>query len=252
MPHPSKGKENYAIDGSSDTRAVAAPEAQRFSKLGLHGRLEVDAFEDAILEVFIEDEQSRLLKPGPRCEQLCQDVRAGSILLEHLAETPDLPLYSGEAVEELLLVFCLHDSRLPSLDGAYPYGVYSQYPLDCRISLAQKHGSMRAMAEIREVTDTTFDSDVVKGDLPTLVDFWAPWCGPCRMVAPIVEELGDEYAGKVNFFKMNTDENPAVPTKFGIRSIPTLLVFKDGKLAGQIVGYRPKSDLKKRLDEVLN
>ncbi len=111
---------------------------------------------------------------------------------------------------------------------------------------------MTPMAEIREVTDTTFESDVVKGDLPTLVDFWAPWCGPCRMVAPIVEELGDEYAGKVNFFKMNTDENPAVPTKFGIRSIPTLLVFKDGKLAGQIVGYRPKSDLKKRLDEVLN
>jgi hypothetical protein len=125
MPHPSKGEEDYAIDRPLDTRAVAAPEAQGFSKLGLHGRLQVNAFEDAILEVFIEDEQARLLKPGPRCEQLCQDVRAGSIFLEHLAETPDLPLHSGEAVEKLLLVFCLHDSRLPSLDGAYPYGVYS-------------------------------------------------------------------------------------------------------------------------------
>jgi thioredoxin 1 len=107
------------------------------------------------------------------------------------------------------------------------------------------------MAEPREVTDATFDNDVVKSDLPVLVDFWAPWCGPCRMVAPIVEELTDEYAGKVNFFKMNTDDNPAIPSKFGIRSIPTLMIFKDGNLKGQIVGFRPKSELKKRLDEAL-
>jgi thioredoxin 1 len=107
------------------------------------------------------------------------------------------------------------------------------------------------MAETREVTDTTFDGDVLKSDIPVLVDFWAPWCGPCRMVAPIVEELGEEYAGKVNFFKMNTDENPAVPSKYGIRSIPSLLIFKGGELKGTIVGFRPKSDLKKRLDEAL-
>jgi len=103
----------------------------------------------------------------------------------------------------------------------------------------------------REVTDTTFDSDVVKSDLPVLVDFWAPWCGPCRMVGPIVDELSDEYAGKVNFFKMNTDDNPAIPSKFGIRSIPTLLIFRGGELKGSIVGFRPKSELKKRLQEVL-
>ncbi len=107
------------------------------------------------------------------------------------------------------------------------------------------------MSHPREVTDTTFESDVVKSDLPVLVDFWAPWCGPCRMVGPIVEELSDEYAGKVNFFKMNTDDNPAVPSKFGIRSIPTLLIFKGGELKGSIVGFRPKSEMKKRLDEAL-
>jgi thioredoxin 1 len=108
------------------------------------------------------------------------------------------------------------------------------------------------MSGTREVTDTTFETDVVKSDLPTLVDFWAPWCGPCRMVAPIVEELSEEYSGRVNFFKMNTDENPSVPSKFGIRSIPTLLIFKDGELKETVVGFRPKSDLKKRLEAALS
>ncbi len=107
------------------------------------------------------------------------------------------------------------------------------------------------MAKPKEVTDGTFDSEVVKSQVPTLVDFWAPWCGPCRMVAPIVEELAGEYAGKVNFVKLNTDENPVVATRYGIRSIPTLLVFKAGQPVGQIIGFRPKSDIKRRLDSVL-
>lgn len=107
------------------------------------------------------------------------------------------------------------------------------------------------MSEVREVTDATWENDVVKSELPVLVDFWAPWCGPCRMVAPIVEELSQDYAGKVNFLKLNTDDNPMIPSKFGIRSIPSLLIFKGGELKGTIVGFRPKSDMKKRLDEAL-
>ena len=104
---------------------------------------------------------------------------------------------------------------------------------------------------VRETTDATFEADALKNDLPVLVDFWAPWCGPCRMVAPVVAELSDEYSGKMSFFKMNTDDNPQVPTKYGIRSIPSLLIFKGGELKGTIVGYRPKNDLKKRIEEAL-
>jgi thioredoxin 1 len=107
------------------------------------------------------------------------------------------------------------------------------------------------MTSPTEVTDATFETEVLKNDLPVLVDFWAPWCGPCRMVAPIVDELAEEYDGKVEFRKLNTDDNPRVAAKYGIRSIPTLLVFKGGEQVGSIVGFRPKGDLKKRLDEAL-
>ncbi len=107
------------------------------------------------------------------------------------------------------------------------------------------------MAHPADTSDATFDADVLKQDTPVLVDFWAPWCGPCRMVAPIVEELAGEYEGRVKFVKLNTDENPRIAGQYGIRSIPTLLVFKGGTVAGQIVGFRPKSDLQKRLDAVL-
>lgn len=104
--------------------------------------------------------------------------------------------------------------------------------------------------EVQEVTDQTFD-DLIKSDQPVLVDFWAPWCGPCRMVAPIVKELSGEYEGKVQFRKLNTDENPMVAAKFNIRSIPTLLLFKNGQQVGQIVGFRPKAAIKERIDAAL-
>jgi thioredoxin 1 len=107
------------------------------------------------------------------------------------------------------------------------------------------------MAKPYEVTDANFSDEVIKSETPVLVDFWAPWCGPCRMVAPIVDELSQEYDGKVKFVKLNTDDNVQTASTYGIRSIPTLLVFKGGEVAGQIVGFRPKSDLKKRLDAVL-
>jgi thioredoxin 1 len=107
------------------------------------------------------------------------------------------------------------------------------------------------MAKPKEVTDNDFDKEVLQATKPVLVDFWAPWCGPCRMVAPVVEELADEYAGRVEFVKLNTDDNPNTAVKYGIRSIPTLLVFKEGKPVGQIIGFRPKSDLKQRLDAVV-
>ena len=107
------------------------------------------------------------------------------------------------------------------------------------------------MAKPTEVTDANFDTEVLKSDKPVLVDFWAPWCGPCRMVAPIVDELSDEYDGRVKFVKLNTDDNIKVASQFQIRSIPTLLVFKGGEPVGQIIGFRPKSDLKKRLDAAL-
>jgi thioredoxin 1 len=107
------------------------------------------------------------------------------------------------------------------------------------------------MAKPYEVTDASFDAEVLKSDKPVLVDFWAPWCGPCRMVAPVVDELSQEYDGKVKFVKLNTDDNVRTASQYGIRSIPTLLVFKAGQPVGQIIGFRPKGDLKKRLDEVV-
>jgi len=101
------------------------------------------------------------------------------------------------------------------------------------------------------VDQGTFQEKVLKAKGPVLVDFWAAWCGPCRAVAPIVEDLAKEYEGKITFAKVNVDENPFLASSYGIMSIPTLIVFKGGKPAEQVIGYRPKAELKKLLDSVL-
>jgi len=107
------------------------------------------------------------------------------------------------------------------------------------------------MSKPTDVTDGTFETEVLKSDKPVLVDFWAPWCGPCRMVAPVVEELAEEYGGKVKFLRLNTDDNLNTASTYGIRSIPTLLMFKGGQPIDQIIGFRPKGDLKKVIDKAL-
>jgi thioredoxin 1 len=101
------------------------------------------------------------------------------------------------------------------------------------------------------VDDNNFDQIVLQAKTPVLVDFWANWCGPCRMVAPVVEELAGEYDGRISFTKLDVDQNPKTAGKYGIMSIPTLLIFKDGNPVSNIVGFRPKTDLKRSLDEVL-
>jgi len=107
------------------------------------------------------------------------------------------------------------------------------------------------MSKPTDVTDGTFETEVLKSDKPVLVDFWAPWCGPCRMVSPVVEELAEEYGGKVKFLKLNTDDNLNTAATYGIRSIPTLLMFKGGQPVDQIIGFRPKGDLKRVIDKAL-
>ena len=101
------------------------------------------------------------------------------------------------------------------------------------------------------VTDAEFEQEVLGADLPVLVDFWADWCQPCKMIAPIVEELASEYEGKVTFAKMDVDSNPLTPTKYGIRGIPTLLLFQGGEAVQQVVGAVPKAVLKRHIDSVL-
>ncbi|MGH2376747.1 MAG: thioredoxin, partial [bacterium] len=107
------------------------------------------------------------------------------------------------------------------------------------------------MAKPLAVTEETFEQEVSKAELPVLVDFWAEWCGPCRMVAPIVEELAGEYAGRVKVVKIDVDDNQRLAMRYSIMSIPTLGVFKGGKLVERIVGFMPKQELKRRLDGAL-
>ena len=108
------------------------------------------------------------------------------------------------------------------------------------------------MAEgILEIDDSSFESEVLKADKPVMVDFWDPWCGPCKALSPVIEELADTFGDRVKFTKCNVDDNPVTPGNFGIRSIPTLMFFKDGEVAEQVIGRVAKSKLEDAINKVL-
>ena len=107
------------------------------------------------------------------------------------------------------------------------------------------------MSDLLQVTDANFEEEIIKSDIPVMVDFWAEWCGPCKMVGPVVEELAQEYKGKIKIAKMDVDANRDTPAKFGIRNIPTLILFKGGEVAKMIIGAQPKSHLDEELKKLL-
>ena len=108
-----------------------------------------------------------------------------------------------------------------------------------------------AGANVTHVTDANFEAEVLKSSTPVLVDFWAPWCGPCRAIAPIVEEIAGEYAGRLKVVKVNVDDNPMAPARFGVRGIPNLLIIRDGQVKDQIVGAVPKPHLVRAVDTAI-
>ena len=115
----------------------------------------------------------------------------------------------------------------------------------------EKSTEKETKQDVPQVTDSNFDTDVLHSDIPVLVDFWAPWCGPCRMVAPVVSEIAQQFKDKVKVVKLNTDENPEVASQYGIRSIPTLMIFKEGQRVDMVVGAVPKTTLASTLEKHL-
>ena len=119
-----------------------------------------------------------------------------------------------------------------------------------RIKFRNRYMKMEVMM-MKEINDELFNAEVIENDIPVVVDFWAPWCGPCRMVAPVMEELDKQYSGNIKFVKINVDENPMVSNKFGISSIPTIMVFNGSEVEESIVGFRPKSDFEQILNRYI-
>ena len=107
-----------------------------------------------------------------------------------------------------------------------------------------------AGANVKTATDANFQAEVLDSSTPALIDFWAEWCGPCKALSPVIDELADENVGKLNVFKLNVDDNPEVAAKFGVRGIPTLLIIKNGEVAEQAVGVKPKADLQSMINKV--
>ena len=107
------------------------------------------------------------------------------------------------------------------------------------------------MGDVQAVSDDTFQNEVLQASTPVLIDFWAPWCGPCRAIGPVVEELAGEYRGRLKVVKMNVDDNPRTPAQFGVRGIPNIILFKGGEVKEQIVGAVPKAHLVKAIDRVV-
>jgi len=108
-----------------------------------------------------------------------------------------------------------------------------------------------ASADVSHVTDANFEQEVIKSSIPVLIDFWAPWCGPCKAIAPLVDELAKDYAGKLKVVKINVDDNPETPARYGVRGIPNLLIIKNGQVKDQIVGAVPKGHLVKAVDNAI-
>ena len=119
------------------------------------------------------------------------------------------------------------------------------------ISIRKRKSKMADESSLIHVNDKNFASEVLSSTIPVLVDFWATWCGPCRSISPIVEELAKEFMGKVKVTKLNVDESPATPSQYGVRGIPTLILFKGGKILDQIVGAVPKARLKSMIEKAL-